>query len=468
MKAINLSAKNLDDFSVVVTLNRLQENEFCYLRLDSINNIDEKTKAFLSRAAAKTSKLAVSIPLEDLTIISISEIFELTKAQTISFRTIIDNDTYAKNYHLGLDESGDRSVINKIKNCFNQMPVGKELAIEFDYQDDFRLLGSTITNLHKLGINWMVLNPSVNYSDRKMRQYRELFDFLRMMRLFKLNIYFDFCLASRGSWQLKTLNTFSGLKSVHIDLSNKCTHSCKFCGLYGEDAIALSLKSSKEQAAKVREFMSQEIDGDKALEIIQSLPFDTATIVFGGAGDPLMHPRAKELLIAARKRGFCVEILSNLEYLNDTDIAQISAYGSAFTKGIRFIVNVAAGAAETYIKIRPKQSAKTFEKVTRNIVQFASHNKQHPEKEVLLTLLFVVNSLNYNKVVEFANYTLETGAQSVMLKPVELHAEFMRPILLKDEEKVILKSELKEALKIFDANNIYVMDRDYCEEIIKQ
>lgn len=469
MKVVNLIKKEPDYPKIDIDINRLMSNEFCHIKIHSFSNLNDLHLGIIQKAAKLTTNLSISLPLEDLKNVSQYEIFEKTGARTLCLRVKTNPEKFAKNYHIGIFHSGDRDLIEFIEPQIRQLLPGKNFALEFENEPDFRILGSTITYLHRQGIQWVLLNPGPEITNEFLKKYRDLFDFLRMQRCYKLNIYFDFFSQKRNHWQLQTLNTFSGLREVHIDLSNRCTHSCRFCGLYSPEAQKLNFdKNNLEQTKAIRDLMSMEIAGDKALDIINNLPFDTDLIQFGGAGDPLMHPQAVELIIAARSRGYAVEMLSNMEYLDEEKIDLISQQGATYSKAMRFIVNISGGSAETYTKTRPKQTAKTFEKITTNLKRFIANNRSKPESHVSLTLMCVVNSLNYDKLIEFSQYAIDIGAQAVWFKPVELHADYMKPIMIQTEFLEILKTQLSTSIELLDKNNIYIQDRNYCEQIIRQ
>src|SRR5690606_31758880 len=133
-------------------------------------------------------------------------------------------------------------------------------------------------------------------------QFRDVFEYVKIRGCNYLNIYFPFWKEESREWNIKTQNTFSGLEYVHLDISNRCTHSCTFCGLYGPDAIEDAKRRSGGKLTKeITDLMKMEINSEKCFKIIESLPWSMRLIQFGGYGDPLMHENAVNFMKAARR-----------------------------------------------------------------------------------------------------------------------------------------------------------------------
>jgi diphthamide biosynthesis methyltransferase len=66
---------------------------------------------------------------------------------------------------------------------------------------------------------------------------------------------------------------------------------------------------------EIVQVMKQEADGERIQKLIDELPWSVEFVQFGGVGDPLLHSKAVDLIVAARERGIHVEVLSNLSIL---------------------------------------------------------------------------------------------------------------------------------------------------------
>jgi MoaA/NifB/PqqE/SkfB family radical SAM enzyme len=191
-------------------------------------------------------------------------------------------------------------------------------------------------------------------------------------------------------------------------------------------------------------------------------------IQFGGIGDPLMHESAVEIIAAARRRGFAVEVLSNMEYLSDDDIGLLHRLGSINSYEFHFIANVSAGTPELYVKTRPRQSEKTFEKVVRNLRLFRDLREQAGGAGVLITIMCVVNRLNCLGLLDVVRLAKEVGALQVWFKPMEIHGDMHRSYVPGDELMSAMARAYAEAIAYADECGVQVLQRETCDEIIRK
>lgn len=463
MLAIDLTKPVPDFFYYYFKLSQLKVNEFCFIRLDKVHSLSAEEMKIVHTAVKFSSKVALSVSFEDISSQNIALLFDSLKFHTLCVRVKTNPAKFGTVYNFGVQKSGDRDICDVIKQKISECPFGKEVALEFEDEEDFRMVGSTLAVSHEMGVSWAVLNTQEYINEISVKKFSELFDFLRMRRCYKLNVYFDFFSKDRAKWQLQTMNTFSGLRHVHIDISNKCTHSCVFCGLYSPQSQKhIKENSNSADVAEVKDFMRMEIDGDRALRIIRDLPYDVELVQLGGAGDPLMHPMALDIMMAIRERGFKVEVLSNMEYLDEAQIKTIARMG----EGTLFIVNLSGGSEETYLKTRPKQTAKNFNKVTENLKLFSKLKKENGNKGAYLNIMCVVSQKNADKLLEIAEYAVSVGAGSVWYKAMEVHADYMKEIIPDESHLDVLKSQLKESLAYLDSHGVLVFKREECEQII--
>lgn len=256
-----------------------------------------------------------------------SKLFSLG-VKGFAIRVKVEPSQYLKHTGRGADFSGDLGLIEHIKKIRRFLPQNLETVPEFQVSTDSRLLAPTIVRLYEEGIHWMVLNPPGEPSHLLCKMFENIFEYVKMRSCYELHLYFPFWNPRFKEWDIKTRNTFSGLRDVHIDLSNRCTHSCEFCPLYGPLAVEeMKTRGGGHISQESLHFMKLEMDKEEGLSIIKSLPWSVEKIQFGGAGDPLKHEDAIEFIQAARERGFKVSILSNMEYLSENSIKILQCVG---------------------------------------------------------------------------------------------------------------------------------------------
>lgn len=456
--------QRVDDLAI----KRLLPNELCYIKLNSqtlspmfLESVEMSTN--LSRA------VYLSIPSIFLNEPGFRESILGLRLKGVVIEYECNPTKWVNQIGIGDFYSGDRDVIDHFQQMQRHLGESLELNVEIKLQEDFRVLGPTLVNLHKKGASFAVLNLEHEFDSHMRYQLSELFEYLKIRGLPRFNVYFPFWKSNTREINTKTFNTFSGLTDVHIDLSNRCTHSCLFCGLYSpeihEDVKSKNGGKLPQDWIKV---MAQEIDSDKCFSLISSLPWTVKLVQFGGAGDPLMHKNAVDFIVAARSRGFSVEALSNMEYLTEVEIQRLHEVGGENFHDLHFIVNLSGADPETYIKTRPKQTAKTFEKVKTNLKRISDLRLKSGGIGANYTLMCVVNKLNARALDRFIDLAVELDCEQVWFKPVEVHSDYHRAYLPDRKLTQEMAANLRLALRKADELSVKIQDRDVIESIIAQ
>lgn len=448
----------------------LKPSELFYVRIKSLKDMTEEEISVVLKGIKISSEVIVSIPVEEFETEAVNrDKFLNLGLRGFALRVTHNVPKWLKQVGQGSNHSGDRDIIEQMVRFKHIIPAEKIIVPEFQVGMDVRVLGGTIAGLYEHGYRFMVVNPEGEPTRERSAQFRDVFDFLKMRNCNHLNVYFPFWKVNYGEWDIRTQNTFAGLELVHIDISNRCTHSCVFCGLYGPDAIEdIKKKGGGKIPEQINKFMKMEIDSDKAFKIIESLPWSVRQVQFGGFGDPLMHENAVNFIANVRKRGFAAEVLSNMEYLDQDDIERLHKLGGTRDTDLHFIANISAGDAELYVKTRPKQTGLNFQKIVNNLTTFTELRKANNNSGVFFTIMCVVNKVNCHDLVGVAELAVKTGASKIWFKPMEIHGEVHE--LYKPSADLMkgMAKQLVEAIKIADENKIYLFQRDYCEEIIKR
>lgn len=462
MECFNL-VNSVADHKQTFRVSNLKPCELCYIRINSLDKISETELNLIIGAARRTNSTFLSFPIDEISSPDLLKIALGTGVRGFVLRCTINNTKFSLHAGKGSSTSGDFELFEKIKKIQSSLPENIEIAIEFIIEEDLRLLAPTIASIHEIGVKWMVFDQLGNPDKIKTQAFRAVFEYLRIRSCNYLNLYFSFWNQSSEEWNIKTQNTFSGLSQVHIDLSNRCTHNCIFCGLYGPDAIEDMKKNGGGTIQKnVSDFMKMEIDSEQCLKIINSLPWTVKNIQFGGAGDPLMHTDAVKFIAAARSRGFSVEILSNMEYLEEADIKLLHDLAD---NQLSFYANISGGTPEMYTKTRPKQGLSIFNKIVKNLELFSSLKNQD-KRGACITIMCVVNQVNIDGLLDLAKLAVQVKAEKLWFKPMEVHTHFQHKLVPNNEMMKNLARSLAEAVKYAESNGIVIMQREYCEKII--
>jgi MoaA/NifB/PqqE/SkfB family radical SAM enzyme len=436
----------------------LKSKELLYIRIKSLLKIDIAQKIFIKKACQFTSEVILSIPFEEYA----------DKNSRNSFLALGIKGFALRMRHSTAIETGDLTQIETFKLYDDLLPQGKILIAEFDCSGSLFGLATAISEIYKIGSKFVVLNENSSPETGKINEYKSLFEKLRIRGHSRLFIYFPFWNPWTPIWNLKTENTFSGLEFVHIDVSNRCTHSCVFCGLYGPEAVFdQKMRSGGSLPEPLTDFMKKEINPHKCLEIIESLPWTVKSVQFGGVGDPLMHSNAIDFIEAARLRGFKVEVLTNMEYLDQASIERLHSLGGKTIHDLHLIANISGGTEKVYLESRPRQKPESFHRVINNLKSLSHMRKNHPRKHgVSFTIMCVVTRQNALYLDELAKLAVETGADRIWFKPLEVHSSHHAKLIpIKDEMPQVALS-MKKSLEIAARHNIEILQKDYCKSII--
>ena len=447
----------------------LKPEELFYVRLTSLKNIPDNFLGIVKKACALTSEVILSIPHDEFSNNDLRSQFLDLGIKGFALRFTHQVDKWLIHQGIGQVHSGDRDIIHFYRDQLKNLPEGKDLIVEFEVHDDIRILAPTITGLYELGLKWAVLDVQGPPTLDRCLQMRDVFEYLKIRSCPRLNVYFAFWKSDAKEWDIKTQNTFAGLEYVHIDISNRCTHSCVFCGLYGPEAIEdMKVRAGGSIPAPLKDMMKMEINSEKCLKIIRSLPWSVKSIQFGGFGDPLMHSSAVEFIAAARRRGLNIEMLSNMEYLEEKDLTLLHELGGPDFYDLHFIANVSGGNSEIYIKTRPKQTEKTFDKVKKNLMRLSELRKNNKNSGVHFTIMCVVNSVNCHYLLDVTKFAHETGASRVWFKPMELHLNALEHYLPSKKLMIGMVKSLQESIEYAEKNGVEVFQKEYLIEIINK
>lgn len=332
--------------------------------------------------------------------------------------------------------------------------------------DKIHRLGPLIAMCSEQRFSNIYLVPPKRRTEKAVLAYRALFEYLRYRGVTQTWISFDYSDTNWKIWNTQTFNSYAGPGIMHFDISNKCTHSCIFCGLYASEAIADIMSRGAEQAHYTRELMKSTLDPQKGREVLQSLPDGVQAIQFGGIGDPMTHPNFMEFVRLTREQGIQCEILSNMDYFTEESIAELTVLGGTPTSSLHFVANISGASEEMYLKTRTRQSSKNYHNVIGTLEKLKQLREKNQGHGVHVTLMCVMTNVNYVEAPEFVQLAKRLGAWQVFLKPVEVHTSFQRKLLPNDKTKKDYALKLQAALNKADELELPIMDRASVESVI--
>lgn len=455
MHAITLSDHDLPK-------RQIYKNEFVYLRLPSERwgGKDETVVAQVDSLAQMSEKVYVSIN-DGLKTLDPDLLIADGKIKWVGFSILLKGQKSETGS--SVFSSIDKEAVTTFKRIRSQFKNSEAIIPEIRFQSDFSL-GPTIWELFQtFDLPFAFLRVEGLPTNKSIQRIKEAFEYLRIRGLRK-NIYFNFDNIFWKEWNKQTLNTFSGISTVHIDLSNKCTHSCVFCGLWGPDFIEQSKKDAGNKIDdNLKNFMNRQMKYEKAIEILESLPFTIDEVQFGGAGDPLTHPQWLDIVSQWRNRGMTVEVLSNFEYPNYEQLEKLHEISKG-DKNLRFIINVSAASAEVYTQVRPRQTSETFEKVISNI-RYSANLKKRDGHGLDIVMLQIINVYNYKEAVKMVELAHELGVH-LWLKPLEVHGPIHKKFIIPKNSYDEFKKNMSKVLIRSEELGVNLLFKEFIEKIV--
>jgi MoaA/NifB/PqqE/SkfB family radical SAM enzyme len=122
------------------------------------------------------------------------------------------------------------------------------------------------------------------------------------------------------------------LRKVYVEVTSRCNLDCPMCVRHGWRRPAGDMPVERFQ---------------RLLDGVPHQPADRLTLIFGGFGEPLVHPACLPLVALARARGLRVEMVTNGLLLDASAAASIVEQGVS-----QVTVSIDGGDAASYAKMR--------------------------------------------------------------------------------------------------------------------
>jgi len=242
----------------------------------------------------------------------------------------------------------------------------------------------------------------------------------------------------RIAFWLKAQNNWKEAKKVYpiyveISSSGFCNHRCKFCAL-----DYLGYKSGFADFKNLKKAIKDMAEGG------------VKSIQFGGEGEPLLHPKIKEIVKYTKSLGIDISFTTNGAFLKKEILKDILPL-------ITWIkVSIDAGRPETHMKIhRPK--IQDFNIIMDNLKKAVEIRKTTKSKCTLGGQMLLLPD-NYKEAVILAKKLKKIGLDYLIIKPYSQH----RKSITKEYENLSYKKYfyLKNELKKLNSNRFQVIFRE--------
>ncbi|MGE5197377.1 MAG: radical SAM protein [Deltaproteobacteria bacterium] len=206
---------------------------------------------------------------------------------------------------------------------------------------------------------------------------------------------------------------YKGPDCVQIDLTNNCNNNCIACWC---NSPLLRDKAISPEAKK------QTLDYNIVVKLINQLyALRTAELYFSGGGEPLMHPRAMDILTYAKSKGFTCTLHTNFTLVDENTLNRLKEI-----KLDHLVISLWAATPETYAKTHPNKKPDDFLRMKR-MLRFLNETKDCFPK---VRIYNVVSRLNYREFIPMVELSTETLSECVEFTVVDTIPERTDELLL--------------------------------------
>ena len=220
---------------------------------------------------------------------------------------------------------------------------------------------------------------------------------------------------------------FIGPAYFHLDISNSCNVNCLYCWFHSKTA------SDREYTDK---WKKQKIKLNIFKKLVDDLhELKTGLILFSGAGEPLIHPKIVEMVDYVKKKGITLQLFTNALLLDKN-------YAKKFVDANLDEIYCSISAANnlTYKKLHPSININTFENIEKNITFLSDYKKKQNKIKPQITIIEVINSLNYDEALEMVGWAKKVGANTIRFQL--MHNIKLKHLMLNQKEMEEFKKKL--------------------------
>jgi len=236
---------------------------------------------------------------------------------------------------------------------------------------------------------------------------------------------------------------FIGPAYFHLDISNNCNMNCSYCWFHSKTAPDREYTDKwKQQQIKLSAFK-------KLVDDLHELK--TGLILFSGAGEPLTHPDVVEMASYVKKKGMILQLFTNALLLNKD-------YAKKFVDANldEIYCSISAANSNAYKKLHPSDGKNEFKTIEKNIISLSKYKNKQNKTKPQITIIEVINSLNYNEALEMLDWAKKVGANAIRFQL--MHNMKLKNLMLNQKEKEEFKKNLDKVKNLAKKYNIKIQE----------
>jgi len=193
---------------------------------------------------------------------------------------------------------------------------------------------------------------------------------------------------------------FVGPQTVQIDLTDECNNNCVGCWARSP---FLREEDNYDGLSKGT------LDTAWVLNLIPDLKeLGVEHIFLGGGGEPFCHMDIMRIIESFKVAKFQVTVNTNFTLLDEQRTRWLFDL-----RPDNLIVSLWAGTGETYSKLHPNKTSKTFERITENLLLLRRLKKENQIPTPRIKIYNVINRSNYSELAQMIRYGREVGVDLV-------------------------------------------------------
>ncbi|MEM2121536.1 MAG: radical SAM protein [Candidatus Woesearchaeota archaeon] len=247
----------------------------------------------------------------------------------------------------------------------------------------------------------------------------------------------------------------TGPDSVQIDLTNMCNNNCIGCWCNSPLLEEKAMEPSAKQQTLSFEILKNLIDDLKIM--------GTKRVFLCGGGEPLMHPKIKEIIEYIKNKKMICALNTNFTLVNEELAKWFVDIGLD-----ELTISLWASNPKTYEKTHPNKTSNDFEKIRRTIKLMQDYKKKVGKKKPVVKIYNVIFNLNYKEIKEMINFARSVNAEMIEFAPLDPIPKKTDVLLLNKKQRLELLKEVKEILiekKNGRYKNLNVLIENFYERI---
>jgi MoaA/NifB/PqqE/SkfB family radical SAM enzyme len=227
---------------------------------------------------------------------------------------------------------------------------------------------------------------------------------------------------------------------VTIGITDLCNYQCVMCREFSPHLTYEEvIPQGYDQAVKKMDLSVFTRTVDDLYDL------GTRDIRISGRGEPFIHPQIMEMIEYVTGRGMLCSVTTNGSLLNEKRVRRLVEVGL-----YQLHVSMNATTPESYEAIHVTAGGKVLDRIKNQIGAIRDVKRETGRRAPLVTLSYVLTSVNFREVEDMVRLAVELKADRVTFQKVVIYDEPLRYLGLGPAEEQVLREQLLRAQALAD------------------